>query len=200
MNLQNYFYVVPKAVPSRICDDIIRFGENQVSQIGITGGFEKKSLEKKDISKLYKTRNSSIVWMYEPWIWRALEPWINEANKNCHWNFQLSNAENFQFTKYSKSQHYSWHQDSFLKPDDNGLIRKISVTLSLEDGDAYEGGDFEFDLRNNPHSKPVIRKCEEARKKGSMIIFPSFIWHRVTPVKKGTRYSLVIWNRGNPFI
>ena len=41
--------------------------------------------------------------------------------------------------------------------------------------------------------------CKEIRPKGSMVIFPSFVWHRVKPVTKGSRYSLVIWNLGRPF-
>ena len=71
--------------------------------------------------------------------------------------------------------------------------------LSLEDGDKYEGGDFEFDLKNDSESKPVMMKCAEARKKGTLIFFPSYVWHRVTPVTSGIRYSLVIWNRGLPY-
>jgi PKHD-type hydroxylase len=81
----------------------------------------------------------------------------------------------------------------------DGNIRKLSVTVSLEDGNAYEGGNLEFDLRNREDSKSVILSAEQARDKGSIIVFPSFVWHRVTPVTKGTRYSLVIWSVGPPF-
>ena len=41
--------------------------------------------------------------------------------------------------------------------------------------------------------------CTEIRPQGSVIVFPSFVWHRVTPVTKGTRYSLVLWTCGQPF-
>ena len=58
--------------------------------------------------------------------------------------------------------------------------------------------DLEFDFRNTDEgSQPRI--CEEIRQKGSVIIFPSFVWHRVVPVTKGTRYSLVCWSAGNLF-
>jgi len=200
MNLKNWWYQVEDAIPHRICDDIVAFGNQQADEIALVGGLEKTPEKKKDLSKLWKTRNSSVIWMQEPWIWLAIEPYVKEANEKAGWNFDLVDAENFQFTKYSKSQHYSWHQDAFPTPDKNGLVRKISLTLALADGDSYEGGDFEFDLRNNlKTNKSNIKKCPVARKKGTLILFPSFVWHRVTPVTSGTRYSLVIWSRGLPF-
>jgi PKHD-type hydroxylase len=47
--------------------------------------------------------------------------------------------------------------------------------------------------------KPTVRKCAEIAPRGSIVVFPSHVWHRVKPVTKGTRYSLVIWNLGYPF-
>lgn len=206
MNLENYWYVFKGAVPPRICDDIIAYGEQQVDQTALTGDFDGKApTDQKDVSKLYKTRNSSIVWMTDTWIYNEITPYIHRANKEAGWNFEWQHSESCQFTKYKETQHYTWHQDSWSKPydkprrNDYGLIRKLSVTVSLADGDSYEGGDLEFDLRNRGDSEPVIQTSKEARVKGSIIVFPSFVWHRVAPVTKGTRYSLVIWNLGNPF-
>jgi PKHD-type hydroxylase len=48
-------------------------------------------------------------------------------------------------------------------------------------------------------NKSNTKKCEEIRERGSIVVFPSHVWHRVKPVTKGTRYSLVIWNLGYPF-
>tara|TARA_R100000005_G_scaffold95773_1_gene78694 strand:- start:5361 stop:5981 length:621 start_codon:yes stop_codon:yes gene_type:complete len=205
MVLDNYFFVFESALPSRLCYDLINYGDEKASQVGVTGDFDNKELTQKDISKLYKTRNSSIVWMDEPWIYNAIIPFVKEANKQAGWNFEWSMSESCQWTKYSETQHYTWHQDSFHKPYNkpttplHGLIRKLSVTVSLEDGDAYEGGDLEFDFRNRSDSSPNVVTSKEARKRGSIIVFPSFVWHRVSPVTKGTRYSLVIWNLGRPF-
>lgn len=205
MNLENYFSCFESVVPSRICDLIISDAEQHSSQVALTGGYNEVPSEQKDISKLYKTRNSSIVWMNDPWIYREVFPFVHEANKICNWKFDWSIAESCQFTKYSENQHYTWHQDSFNRPYDrpgdslHGLVRKLSVTLSLADGDSYEGGDFQFDLRDNSNGESNIMNCDKARKKGSIIVFPSFLWHRVTPVTKGIRYSLVIWNCGLPF-
>jgi len=207
MNLENYYYVFESAVPSRLCDDLVAYGEQQASQVALTGDFDGKVLEdQKDISRLYKTRNSSIVWMNDPWIYNSIIPLVREANQAAGWNFEWSKSENCQWTKYAESQHYTWHQDAWNKPynrpndPDNGLIRKLSVTVSLADGNSYEGGDLEFDLRNRGDSESVIITSEPARKKGSVIVFPSFVWHRVAPVTKGVRYSLVIWNLGRPYV
>ena len=80
----------------------------------------------------------------------------------------------------------------------HGKLRKLSMTVSLTNPDEYEGGDLEFDFRNQDEaSQPRI--CEEIRPKGSVIVFPSFVWHRVKPVTKGIRHSLVCWNLGYPF-
>jgi len=206
MNLENYYCVYPGVISSRICNDIIRYGEQQAQNTALTGDFENNNLkDKNDISKLYKTRNSSIVWMNDQWIYREILPYVNKANREASWNFDWNISEDCQFTIYREQQHYTWHQDSFSKPfnkprtNQDGLIRKLSVTVSLCDGSEYEGGDLEFDLRNNGDSSPNILTQKEARKKGSVIVFPSFVWHRVAPVTKGTRYSLVIWNLGFPF-
>jgi len=206
MILENYYYVFEQAVPNRICNDIIKYGEQQSKQMGITGEQNSKvPTNQEDISKLYKTRNSSIVWMSERWIYRAILPYVSEANKQAGWNFEWERSEACQFTIYREKQHYTWHKDSQSKPYNNprnethGMVRKLSVTVSLEDGNSYEGGDLEFDLRNTSDSSPNIITSKQARKKGSIIIFPSFVWHRVSPVVKGTRYSLVIWNLGFPF-
>ena len=81
-----------------------------------------------------------------------------------------------------------------------GKIRKLSATVSLSDSKEYSGGDLEFDFRNiNPDKGHNRKICKEIKPKGSIVVFPSHVWHRVTPVTKGTRYSLVIWNLGYPF-
>ena len=80
-------------------------------------------------------------------------------------------------------------------------IRKLSVTINLSEGEEYDGGDLQFDYRNEdgPDLKSNIVTAEIAREKGAVVVFPSHIWHRVTPVTKGTRYSLVVWLIGKPF-
>ena len=86
---------------------------------------------------------------------------------------------------------------------DHGRIRKLSMTCQLTDGSEYKGGELEFDFRNyDPHMRDELKhrvQCKEILPKGSIIVFPSFVWHRVKPVTSGTRYSLVVWHLGRPF-
>jgi PKHD-type hydroxylase len=207
MNLENPYYVFEGALTPRTCNHIIRHGEEQAQQVALTGDFDssKALTDKNDISKLYKTRNSSIVWMNDQWIYREIIPYVKKANQDAGWNFEWERSESCQFTIYREQQHYTWHQDSWNKPydrprsNDHGMTRKLSVTVSLADDKEYDGGDLEFDLRDRGDSASNVITSKEARTKGSIIVFPSFIWHRVAPVTRGTRYSLVIWNLGWPF-
>jgi PKHD-type hydroxylase len=142
------------------------------------------------------------------WIYKEIQPYVHQANTSAGWNFQWDFSESCQFTKYEKGQYYDWHCDSWDRPyirenandPSHGKIRKLSVTVTLSDPKEYKGGELEFDFRDkDPDKKPSIRKCTEILPKGSLVVFPSFVWHRVCPVKKGSRYSLVIWNIGWPY-
>ena len=209
MNLTNYYYYFKSAIPERICDDIIKYGKSISDQMAVTGGFDdKKKLNKKQLKDLKQKRDSNIVWMNDRWIYKEIQPYVHSANASAGWNFDWDYSESCQFTKYNKGQFYDWHCDSWDKPyvrqsandPSHGKIRKLSVTVSLSDPKDYKGGELEFDFRNmDPDKKPNIKKCKEILPKGSLVVFPSFVWHRVCPVKKGSRYSLVIWNLGYPF-
>ena len=208
MNLTNYYWYFQSAIPERVCDDIVKYGKSIQDQMAVTGGYGDRPLNKKQITDLKKKRNSNIVWMSDRWIYKEIQPYVHQANVNAGWNFQWDFSESCQFTKYNKGQYYDWHSDSwdqpYNKPNDpnsNGKIRKLSVTVSLSEGKKdYTGGELEFDFRNLDPDKPRKPvKCKEILPKGSLVVFPSDVWHRVCPVKKGSRYSLVIWNLGWPF-
>ena len=207
MQLFNYYHYFKSAIPERICDDIVRYGHQIKDTLAVTGNYSTDTkLNKKQMKDLKKTRNSNVVWMNDNWIYREIQPYLNAANRDSGWNFDWDFSEECQFTKYKKGQYYDWHCDSWDKPYDapntpsHGKIRKLSVTVSLSDPKDYKGGELEFDFRNNmPNKKANIRKCKEILPKGSLVVFPSFVWHRVCPVKSGERNSLVIWNLGYPF-
>ena len=212
MNLKNYYYYFQSALSPKLCDEIINYGKQHQAEMAVTGGYNQSNgqMSKKDINNMQKKRKSDIVWMNDRWIYKEIHPYIHEANRNAGWNFEWDWSESCQFTKYGVGQYYGWHCDSwdkpYDKPDDlnsHGKIRKLSVTISLNDPSEYVGGNLEFDFRNQVdwerNKKKAIKSCEEIRPRGSIIIFPSFVWHRVAPVTSGTRYSLVIWNLGRPF-
>ena len=208
MLLPNYYWYFQSAIPERICDEIVRYGKQLQNKMALTGAFDgsEKKMSPQQIKDLKKKRNSDIVWIDSSWVYKEIHPYIHKANKSADWNFQWVWSEPCQFTKYEKGQFYDWHCDSFYKPYNepnsrrHGKIRKLSVTVSLSDPKDYKGGELEFDFRDlDPDKKPNIRRCTEILPKGSLVVFPGFVWHRVCPVKKGSRYSLVIWNLGLPF-
>ena len=208
MNITNYYWYFTAAIPPRICDDMIKYSLSKQEQLARTGGYGDRKLSNDEIKDMKKKRNSDIVWLNENWIYKELHPYIHQANKNAGWNFQWNRSENCQFTKYKLNQYYDWHCDSWDKPyekkgPENGKIRKLSMTCQLTNGSEYEGGELEFDFRNyEPHMRDESKhriQCKEILPKGSIIVFPSFVWHRVKPITKGVRYSLVMWNLGYPF-
>ena len=194
MNLEYYYWYFQSAIPPKICDDIIEYGKSQQEQIALTGDYDPNTIDEKDIKDVSKKRKSNVVWMDDPWIYKEIHPLIHAANQNAGWNFQWDFSESCQFTKYKLNQFYDWHCDSWNKPYDkpnepntHGKIRKLSVTVSLSDETEYEGGDFEFDFRSSDDGSNQPQICKEIKPKGSVVVFPSFVWHRVKPVISGTR-------------
>ena len=211
MNLSNYFWCFKSALTPRFCDEVIKYGLSQEESIARTGGFDKPTLSKQDVKNIQKKRRSDLVWLNDTWIYKEIHPYVHEANRSAGWNFEWDRSESCQFTKYKQGQYYDWHSDSWNKPyqrknqqdPDNGKIRKLSMTCQLTDGSEYKGGEVEFDFRDyDPHMRDEskhIRQVPEILPKGSIVIFPSHLWHRVKPVTRGTRYSLVVWHLGYPF-
>lgn len=121
------------------------------------------------------------------WIYDRLADCAIIANKEMEWNFHLSGfGDEMQFTKYfgTDKGHYSWHGD--IGP---GVPhRKLSIVVQLSDESEYEGGLFQISRGSHTFDGP--------KEKGSVIIFPSFVLHRVLPVTSGERNSLVSWISG----
>ena len=200
MLLEHNYWFFESVIPPKICDDIIKFALDKKETRGVIGGYENKK-DKEGLFDLKQQRNSNIVWLKEPWIYKEVMPYVQIANKNSGWDFQWDYPESIQFTKYKKGQFYDWHCDALKKNESK--IRKLSMTCQLTDPSEYKGGELEFDFRlYNPikrdESRHVVTE-KRALSKGSIIVFPSFTWHRVKPVQKGTRYSLVVWCRGEKF-
>ena len=137
-------------------------------------------------------RKSRIKWIHHDdrswWVYDKLAKYIQEANKS--WGFAINSIiDSIQYTEYSEGGgHYDWHMDMGDFPQNN---RKISLTIQLSDPNDYEGGDLEFWLGRTPDKAP--------REHLLAILFPSYLMHRVTPITKGTRKSLVLWVGGDTF-
>ncbi len=140
-------------------------------------------------------RSSSIKWIPQvdrwDWLYTKLLNMAVEAN-TILWNFELYSApEMIHYTEYhaSAAGHYGWHQD--IGP--GGLsIRKVSITVQLSDTDDYKGGDLE--IWKGGDSADIA-----PRGRGNVVIFPSYMMHRVTPVTQGVRRSFVLWLGGDHY-
>jgi PKHD-type hydroxylase len=208
MDLEHNYWYFEEALSKKFCEEIIAHGNSKREIIATVGNIPPQThhskLSKKDKKVLEKIRKSNVVFLNDLFIFKAIQPYIQTANINAGWNFDYDWAESAQFTKYKKNQFYDWHADAQWQPyqnkheNYNGKIRKISVTVELSDPKDYKGGELEFDY-SNPKDGKIIKKCDQIKKQGSIVVFPSFVWHRVTPVTKGTRYSLVIWSIGKPW-
>ena len=209
MNLTNYFWCFPSALTPRFCDEVIKYALEKEETQALTGKFgrgrnvKKKPLNKDEVRDLKYLRNSNSTWLNDRWIYKEIQPYVALANKEAGWNFNWIRSEACQFTKYKLNQYYDWHRDSFPEPSSEGTIRKLSMTCQLTNGSEYSGGELVFDFRDyDPPQRDEskhLRKAKQILPKGSIIVFPSFVWHRVKPVTQGVRYSLVSWHVGNPF-
>tara|TARA_R110000751_G_scaffold10350_1_gene37979 strand:- start:1383 stop:2012 length:630 start_codon:yes stop_codon:yes gene_type:complete len=208
MNLKNIYWYFNGALSPKFCDELIEHGNAQKELLAITGKFKnKETLIGADLKDLKKKRDSNIAWLKDEWVYKEIIPYVKLANENAGWNFQFDVTESFQFTKYRLNQYYGWHCDSWDIPYDtpedkqiHNKIRKLSVICSLSDPKDYVGGELEFAKNNNEPGKTVeTGQCKEIIPRGSIIVFPSFMWHRVKKVTQGVRYSLVAWTCGKPY-
>jgi len=121
----------------------------------------------------------------------SLWPIIYDANENSGWDFEISWLEPMQFTKYHVGEKYDWHIDTIVSEENPDDVRKLSFSVLLNDD--FEGGEFQVEVGSPSTSERIITV---PMKKGDIIVFPSYTWHRVTPVTKGERHSLVGWVHG----
>ena len=180
------YWIFEKALDDNICEKILSLGKNEFKKAKI--GYGSSGSDDK------KIRDSSIVWLSEQWVFDMVFSYMNVANKNAGWEIDVDAAESMQFTKYKKKGFYSFHKDgggfeTYNKPGNTFLhnkSRKLSMTALLND--EFEGGGFEF------YNVPELKM-----NKGDIVFFPSFELHRVNPVTKGVRHSLVTWFVGPKF-
>lgn len=136
-----------------------------------------------------RVRSSEVAWLsgneaVQDILWK----YVKAANENA-FHCQVENICDIQFTEYhaNKGGHYDWHID--VNWDGDGFRdRKLSVTVQLSDPSEYEGGGFEFGECQTPDASSRLR--------GTVLVFPSYLQHRVLPIISGTRKSLVAWFEG----
>ena len=139
-----------------------------------------------------KTRTSHISWIpfkKMPEMYKDIEKIMRSTNGN-HFGFEgMQITEQAQYTEYPEGGFYDWHTDNDVNCEKEPPVRKISMTCLLSPENEFEGGDLE-----------LVKEGQSVKlKQGQAVFFASFIRHRVAPVTKGVRRSLVMWFGGTPF-
>lgn len=181
--------------------NIISLGEEYELQDGMAGGQVNNNIRKTLISWIPHTQNSQ-------WLWDRIG-FITRQLNGQFFEFNLSGMfEKFQYTVYHpENHHYEWHMDrgtSIIDKANTGTWnpppRKLSLVLQLTDPSEYEGGELQLFTRSPYKDENGVEHFEVIKKeKGMVVAFPSFVMHRVTPVTKGIRRTLVIWVGGPKF-
>ena len=137
-------------------------------------------------------RNANVQFVYDRQIMSRWLSVANTINKDIEWNLELDAIENIQYGEYNEEQYYDWHIDQHKVVYGDGRVRKCSFSVFLNDD--YEGGEFDLEL-GGPNIEDRLKTFKKLPK-NQMIFFQSEFWHRVRPVTKGVRKSLVGWVLG----
>ena len=167
------------------CQLIINAGRSEKQETAQVGGGAKGTIDT-------KVRTSHISWIpfkKMPEMYKTIETLMLKTNNN-HFGFEgMQLTEPAQYTEYPSGGFYDWHIDSDVDCKNEPPVRKISMTCLLSHESEFEGGGLEL-MSDGKIARP---------KQGQAIFFASFIRHRVVPISKGVRKSLVMWFGGTPF-
>ena len=169
------------------CQMIVDAGHQQKPEKALVGRGDKGQHDT-------KKRVTTISWIpfnKLPEMYKQIENQLSIVNLN-HFGFDgVRLTEPAQFTEYPKGGFYDWHMDlNAFGQEGQNPIRKISMTLLLSDPKDFTGGDLMFSEMGDNKPLPL--------KQGQAIFFASFLRHKVAPVKKGIRRSMVMWFGGPP--
>ena len=191
------FYVFPRAVAPDVCKQIVKDCKQNILNIASIYGNDKKGRDDPEVRKtsihFIKDKDNEV----NKLAWHFLR----EANK-IQFNYDLEYFQAIQFGEYKNGGFYGWHQDA-SGIDPNNETRKLSLTLALSDPDTFEGGELQFYNGGRPMEDSdeitVEQVTNDIKSQGTVIVFDSRDFHRVTPVVKGTRHSIVCWCCGPNF-
>ena len=191
------FYVFPRAVAPDVCEQIVKDCKQNILNIASIYGNDKKGRDDPEVRKtsihFIKDKDNNI----NELAWHFLR----EANK-IQFNYNLTYFQAIQFGEYKNGGFYGWHQDA-SGIDPNNETRKLSLTLALSSPDTFEGGELQFYNGGRPMEDKdeitVEQVTNDIKSQGTVIVFDSRDFHRVTPVVKGTRHSIVCWCCGPNF-
>ena len=190
--MKSLFAVLPETLPDVVINDICEMAKLFPEEEGKIGPNDTNTEGTKDNT----IRNCKVRWIQPDTdetkkLTNLCTTLFQDANRML-FGVDLTKIFNIQYTEYhgDTKGFYHTHMDSYLGSGELS-DRKLSMTIQLSDSNEYEGGDFVLrdEIQNFPDK-------EELRKKGTVLVFPSFLNHSVQPITKGTRKSLVTWIEG----
>ena len=191
------FYVFPRVVATDVCEQIVLDCKQNILKKATVLNPDKSSRDDPEVRKtsvhFIKDKDNKV----NELVWHFLR----EANK-IQFHYELTFFQAIQFAEYKDGGFYGWHQDA-SGIDPNNETRKLSLTLVLSDPDTFEGGELQFYNGERPMEDVGEITGEQItndiKAQGSVIVFDSRDFHRVTPVTKGIRHSIVCWTLGPNF-
>ena len=188
LNNESGLFIYPGKIEESICKEAIELAGNDWESS------EVESDKGSDVLDV-KLRSSDIYWTREQWLIDLVWSYMDAYNEVSGLSYDIQSVETLQLTKYGRGGFYDFHIDGYgsRKWSVEGSVRKLSMSIQLNDD--YSGG--EFQVARCHKGKLEIETLEKER--GSVILFPSVLEHRILPVTRGIRYSLVAWFLGPPF-
>ncbi len=173
--MRELYRVWPSELGSKDIDRLLQAAQNRPVETG-------KVFSPTDA--LSEMRSCQVQWLPESWIQDLLWPYVENAATHA-FDVSVHNRAEVQLATYSAQHgdHYDWHQDVYWN-DQSDSDRKLSITVQLSHSRDYTGGAFEFeDIQTNA----------DFRSRGTILIFPSYLRHKVHRVTSGSRRALVAW-------
>jgi len=190
---KSYIVVEPEPILTpQQCQELIRLGQAEPQSDGaimVAGHPAKKDYTAR------KNKVSYIPFDKAPKIYSDLLGWMQLVNRNRFGFEDMQMHEAGQYSEYSKGDFYNWHIDMGVDAIPVPPVRKISLSLLLNDPKEFEGGELEIFSRAGDTNDNFVFKL----KQGQPLFFASFHVHRVKPIISGNRKSLVMWFGGTPF-
>lgn len=193
------FTHINKFFSEQECSDLIRnaIAQGSYQGKGKVGGPESAVHD-------YEIRDSELYFFRDRGTENKILKTVMDVNRKF-WNFSLTELEILQLGIYQGGGHYSWHSDNVSSYECEKFPRKISFSLLLNSRKEFKGGELELETwtvgDNGKEDIPFTSfKLKPPISPGTLIVFPSYVRHRVLPVTEGIRYSLVGWVKGPDWV
>ena len=180
------YVALPNAFTPEELDAIERLGDGLAAGKATIG-------EQPREDEYAKLRVTQTAWITQDassrWLYERVTGLVQAFNTHFYQFALTGYSDPFQYAIYQSREggHYSWHVDHGL----HAVPRKLSLSLQLSDPAAYEGCDLQMQVSDRIETAP--------RERGTLIAFPSWVLHRVTPILSGTRKAMVVWAAGPKF-